>query len=96
MRTKHTSTQQANEPGKAEHTDGTLRRVVPAAAEQVRPLAGRAIEWASVEDLEQELELRKSRQWLSEEMITTAQKHWHCSRVQAVKFLLRGLDECSA
>lgn len=96
MTTKSTFTSQVSEQGKVEHADATLSRSTPAAEEQVRPEAGRAISWASTEDIEQELELLKNRQWLSEALISNSQKHWHCSRLQAVKYLLRGLDECSA
>ena len=63
--------------------------------DHVRPLPGMAIQWASTDDLDQELELMNNRRWLNEELIATSQKHWNCSRPQALKRLLRGLDECS-
>ncbi|MEI8196174.1 MAG: hypothetical protein WCI73_09725 [Phycisphaerae bacterium] len=96
MTTNSNNTKQTVEQVKIEHVDATLPRVTPAAAEQVQPVAARPIQWASMEDVERELELLKNRQWLNEELISNAQKHWHCSRLQAVKYLLGGLDECSA
>jgi hypothetical protein len=94
--TKATNTNQTNEPTHIENADATLPRATPPAAEQVRPEAGRPIQWASTGDVEQELELLKNRQWLNEALISSAQKHWHCSRLEAVRYLLSGLDECSA
>ena len=67
-----------------------------AAEEHMRPVEGRMISWASGEDFEQEIELLKNRNWLTEDLIAQAQRHWHCSRLQAVKYMLRGLDEGTA
>lgn len=96
MTTQDNINQQTNEQAKIEHVDATPVRVGAGAQEQVQPVAGRSIHWASMADLEQEMELMKNRQWLSEELITSAQKRWNCARLQAVRQLLGGLDECSA
>ena len=86
----------ASDQDKVEHVDAPVSRATPAAAEHLLPQAGRPSHWVTVDDIEQELELLKNRKWLSEELIARSQKHWHCSRLQAVKYLLGGLDECSA
>lgn len=68
----------------------------PHAADHAKPIPNRPIQWAVTDDLESELELRKNRNWLDEELITLSQKHWNCSRQQAAARLLTALDESSA
>lgn len=56
-------------------------------SEQTLPDPNRKIHWAPA-DLDQELDALKSRNWISEDLIRFSQKHWHCTREQAVERLL--------
>ena len=39
-------------------------------------------------ELEEKLEAARSRNWITERMIEQSQKHWHCSREEAIERLL--------
>jgi hypothetical protein len=38
--------------------------------------------------LEEQYETAKARNWISERMISQSQRHWHCTREQAIERLL--------
>jgi hypothetical protein len=52
------------------------------------------IQWAAVPgtvktvSLEEQFEAAKARNWISERMISQSQRHWHCTREQAIERLL--------
>jgi len=58
-------------------------------SEQTVPDPNVKIHWAP-SDLDQELDALKSRNWISEDLIKFSEKHWHCTREQAVERLLAG------
>lgn len=39
-------------------------------------------------DLQEQLEAAKARNWINDRMIAQCQKHWHCTREEAIERLL--------
>lgn len=56
-------------------------------AEHLAPDPARQILWA-VSPMEQQVDALRSRNWITEELIGFSQKHWHCSREEALERLL--------
>lgn len=52
------------------------------------------IQWAAIPgavatvSLEEQYEAAKARNWINERMISQSQRHWHCTREQAIERLL--------
>ncbi len=67
----------------------TTEPATKASPEQTVPDPNVKIHWAPA-DLDREIDALTSRNWLSEDLIRFSQKHWRCSREQAVERLLAG------
>ncbi|GEM_PF-3590879 len=65
----------------------------PAAATTATAAAPK-IHWAAAPgsvkkiELEEKFEAMRSRNWITERMIEQSQKHWHCTREEAIERLL--------
>ncbi|MEI8194918.1 MAG: hypothetical protein WCI73_03300 [Phycisphaerae bacterium] len=51
------------------------------------PDPARKILWATT-PLEQQVDALRARNWITEDLIGFSQKHWHCSREEALERLL--------
>jgi hypothetical protein len=73
-------------------TEGAV--VATTTPSQGKPLAAAAkIHWAVApaspsSELEEKFEAMRSRNWITDRMVEQYQKHWHCSREQALERLL--------
>ena len=82
-------------PDRVKDHQMTTTEVAVADPAQAAPLAARPkIHWAAAPgsikkiELEEKLEAMRSRNWITERMIEQSQKHWRCSREEAIERLL--------
>ena len=74
------------------NNSGTVTQTV-ADASQSKPTSSETrIHWASPmtskPELEAQFEAMRARNWITERMVNQYQKHWHCSREEALERLL--------
>jgi len=76
--------------------DVTTATAEPMSTTETAPAAAAAqkIHWAAEPgkvksiELEEKLEVMRARNWVTERMIEQSQKHWHCSREEALERLI--------
>lgn len=58
--------------------------------EHLTPDPNRPIMWADTSELEQEVDSLRRCNWITEDLIAFSQKHWRCSREDAISRLVAG------